>query len=132
MIERLTIVRESIESGFYPSTALLRKTVMDKLGTDVSLPTLYRDLSFLRDRCGLDIEYDFYRHGYYIKAADSEQEEMNMKNKKKYSFNVGANYNAKTDEWNISLGVNIDLEQEDTNRALETSEEDYRLEDNTN
>lgn len=55
-----------------------------------------------------------------------------MKNKKKYSFNVGANYNAKTDEWNISLGVNIDLEQEDTNRALETSEEDYRLEDNTN
>lgn len=57
---------------------------------------------------------------------------MNMKNKKKYSFNVGANYNAKTDEWNISLGVNIDLEQEDTNRALETSEEDYRLEDNTN
>ena len=72
MIERLTIVRESIESGFYPSTTLLRKNVMDRLGTDVSLPTLYRDLKFLRDRCGLDIEYDFYRHGYYIKPADSK------------------------------------------------------------
>ena len=72
MIERLTIVREYIESGFYPSTALLRKNVMDRLGTDVSLPTLYRDLSFLRNRCGLDIEYDSYRHGYYIKSADSE------------------------------------------------------------
>ena len=33
-----------------------------------------------------------------------------MKNKKKYSLTVGSNYNAKTDEWNISIGVNIDLE----------------------
>ncbi len=72
MIERLNIVQKSIESGFYPSVTLLRKNVMDRLGTEVSLPTLYRDLNFLRNRCGIGIEYDSYRHGYYIKSADSK------------------------------------------------------------
>ena len=35
---------------------------------------------------------------------------MLVKDKKKYPFNVGANYNTNPDEWNISIGVNIDLE----------------------
>ena len=53
-----------------------------------------------------------------------------MKTKKKYSLNVGANYNSKKDEWNLSLGVNIDLEQEDdTNDLLEATEERYKIED---
>ena len=56
-----------------------------------------------------------------------------MKSKKKCSLNVGANYNSKKDEWNISLGVNIDLEQEDdNNNLLEATEERYKLEDETN
>ena len=71
MIERITIVRESIESGLYPSATLLRKRVMDKLGTAVSLPTLYRDLNFLRNRCGVNIKYESYKQGYYIEAVDS-------------------------------------------------------------
>ncbi len=56
-----------------------------------------------------------------------------MKTKKKYSLNVGANYNSKKDEWNLSLGVNIDLEQEDDNNdLLEATEERYKIEDETN
>ena len=56
-----------------------------------------------------------------------------MKNKKKLSLNVGANYNSKKDEWNISLGVNIELEQEDNNNSLlDATEERYKLEDETN
>ena len=55
-----------------------------------------------------------------------------MKTKKKYSLNVGANYNSKKEEWNISLGVNIDLEQEtDSTELLESSEETCLLEDET-
>lgn len=56
-----------------------------------------------------------------------------MKTKKKYSLNVGANYNSKKDEWDLSLGVNIDLEQEDDNNILlEATEEGYKIEDETN
>ena len=55
-----------------------------------------------------------------------------MKTKKKYSLNVGANYNSKKDEWDLSLRVNIDLEQEnDTNGLLDAHEERYRLEEET-
>ena len=55
-----------------------------------------------------------------------------MKTKKKYSLNVGANYNSKKDEWNLSLGVNIDLEQEDdTNDMLQSSDNTCLLEDET-
>lgn len=71
LLERLTIVRESIEFGFYPSATVIREKVMDKLGITVSLSTLFRDLNFLRDRCGVNIKYDSYRQGYYIEPAES-------------------------------------------------------------
>ena len=55
-----------------------------------------------------------------------------MKTKNKYSFNVGVNYNSKKDEWNISLGVNMDFEQEkDSNDLLESTKETSLLEDRT-
>ena len=71
IIERLTIVKDTIENGYYPSLALLRKRVLDRLGTDVSIPTLRRDLNFLRCRFGIDIKYDSYRQGYYIEPVDT-------------------------------------------------------------
>lgn len=67
LVERLAIIRESIESGFYPSTTKLKKNVLDKLGVNVSVQTLFRDLNFLRYRCGIEIQYDSSRRGYYIK-----------------------------------------------------------------
>ena len=71
IIERLTVVQEAIENGNYPSIASLRKKVLDRLGTNVSIPTLRRDLDFLRRRLGIDIRYDLYRRGYYIEPTDS-------------------------------------------------------------
>ena len=71
IIERLKIVQESIEIGNYPSIALLRKKILDRLGTDVSILTVRRDLDFLRYRFGINIRYDSYRRGYYIEPADS-------------------------------------------------------------
>ena len=53
-----------------------------------------------------------------------------MKNKKKYALKIGANYNSKKDEWNFSLGVNIDYEQEnDSFDLLESSEKSCLLEE---
>lgn len=55
-----------------------------------------------------------------------------MKNKKKYSLNVGANYNSSKDEWNLSLGLNVELEQEDDMSCLfEDSNERELLEEDT-
>ena len=56
-----------------------------------------------------------------------------MKNKKKYSLNIGAKYNSKREEWDVSLGVTIDFEQEnDSQDLLEASEQRCFLEDETN
>lgn len=71
LVERLTIVQEVIENGNYPSIASLRRKVLDRLGTDVSIQTLRRDLAFIRSRMGIDIRYDSYKQGYYIEPAES-------------------------------------------------------------
>ena len=71
LVERLMVVQDAIENGNYPSITSLRKKVLDRLGADVSIPTLRRDLDFLRSRIGIDIRYDTYRQGYYIEPAVS-------------------------------------------------------------
>ena len=66
LIERLEVIRKTLKAGLYASTTLLKKRIMDSLGTEVSSQTLYRDVNFLRDRMGLDIRYDSSKRGYYI------------------------------------------------------------------
>ena len=66
LIERLDIVKNCIESGMYPSSTVLIETILNKLGTEVSVATIYRDIEFLRSRCAMNICFDSSKKGYYV------------------------------------------------------------------
>ena len=59
MLERLSKIHAKIKSGCYPNTQQLA------FDNEVSVPTISRDIEFLRDRFGADIKYDASQHGYY-------------------------------------------------------------------
>ena len=61
MLERLTKIHSKIKSGCYPNSQQLA------YDNEVSLPTISRDIEFLRDRFGAPIEYDAAKRGYYYK-----------------------------------------------------------------
>lgn len=59
MFERLTRINAKIKSGCYPNSQQLA------FDNEVSVPTISRDIEFLRDRLGADIKYDAFHRGYY-------------------------------------------------------------------
>ena len=59
MLERLSRIHAKIKSGCYPNTQQLA------FDNEVSVPTISRDIEFLRDRFGADIQYDASHRGYY-------------------------------------------------------------------
>ena len=59
MLERLSKIHAKIKSGCYPNTQQLA------FDNEVSVPTISRDIEFLRDRFGADIKYDASQRGYY-------------------------------------------------------------------
>ncbi|MBD5413958.1 MAG: WYL domain-containing protein [Treponema sp.] len=59
MLERLSKIHAKIKSGCYPNTKQLA------LDNEVSVPTISRDIEFLRERFGADIQYDASQRGYY-------------------------------------------------------------------
>lgn len=63
MLERLSKIHAKIKSGCYPNSQQLA------FDNEVSLPTISRDIQFLRDRFGADIQYDAAQRGYYY-ASD--------------------------------------------------------------
>ena len=66
MLERLIIIHNEIKKGTYPSTRNLRDKCRKEFNSEkLSIPTLSRDIAFLRDRFRAPIEYDSSRKGYY-------------------------------------------------------------------
>lgn len=61
MLERLSKIHAKIKSGCYPSTKDLA------FDNEVSIPTISRDIQFLRERFNAEIEYDAVNRGYYYK-----------------------------------------------------------------
>ncbi len=61
MLERLSKIHAKIKSGCYPSTKDLA------FDNEVSIPTISRDIQFLRERFNAEIEYDSVNRGYYYK-----------------------------------------------------------------
>ena len=59
MLERLSKIHAKIKSGCYPNTQQLA------FDNEVSVPTISRDIEFLRDRFGAPICYDAAQRGYY-------------------------------------------------------------------
>ena len=59
MLERLSKIHAKIKSGCYPNTKQLA------YDNEVSIPTISRDIEFLRDRFGAPIEYDATQRGYF-------------------------------------------------------------------
>lgn len=59
MLERLSKIHAKIKSGCFPNTKQLA------FDNEVSVPTISRDIEFLRDRFGAPISYDATQRGYY-------------------------------------------------------------------
>ena len=66
MLERLIYIHKRINAGKYPNCTFLSKKL------ECSIPTINRDMEFLRDRFLAPIEYDSAKKGYYY------TEEYNM------------------------------------------------------
>lgn len=59
MLERLSKIHAKIKSGCYPNSQQLA------FDNEVSVPTISRDIEFLRDRFGAPISYDAAQRGYF-------------------------------------------------------------------
>lgn len=70
MLERLSRIHAKIKSGCYPNTQQLA------YDNEVSIPTISRDIEFLRDRFGANIQYDASHRGYYY--AEKFEMPLNM------------------------------------------------------
>ena len=66
MLERLTKIHAKIKSGCFPNTKQLA------FDLEISVPTISRDIEFLKNRFNAPIEYDAKEHGYFY------SEEFNM------------------------------------------------------
>jgi predicted DNA-binding transcriptional regulator YafY len=58
-LQRVMAIHRRIQAGAHPNCVGLAAAL------EVSVPTLKRDIEFMRDRLGLPIEYDGCRHGYH-------------------------------------------------------------------
>ncbi|MCL2042796.1 MAG: WYL domain-containing protein [Treponema sp.] len=63
-LTRLFYIDQQIASGIYPNSRYLAEYLLDKWG-EVSVPTISRDIAFMRDRLYAPIEYDALNRGYY-------------------------------------------------------------------
>lgn len=78
MLERLSRIHAKIKSGCYPNTKQLA------YDNEVSIPTISRDIEFLRDRFGAPIDYDAAQRGYYY--SDEFEMPLNMISSKDVLF----------------------------------------------
>ena len=62
ILERLAEIHRKIKSGCYPNARQLAYSL------EVSVPTINRDVEFLKDRFYAPIEYDAKNRGYYYSA----------------------------------------------------------------
>lgn len=70
MLERLTYIHNRIKAGCFPKTSELAKEL------ECSVPTISRDIMFLRDRFNAPIVYNAQKKGFYY----SEKYEMPIQN----------------------------------------------------
>jgi proteasome accessory factor B len=62
-LERMCAIVKRIQRGDYPS----RKKLAAEIG--FTTRTIQRDITFMRDRSGVPIEYDPFKYGYYLTEA---------------------------------------------------------------
>ncbi len=67
MFERLFIIQEAIQHGYYPNSTVLQKKIREQIGIEFSMPTISRDIRFLKERMNYPIEYNTSKKGYYWK-----------------------------------------------------------------
>ena len=77
MLNRIYFIDKEIASGKYPNTRTLAETY------ETSIPTISRDIEYMKDIMKAPIEYDFTRKGYYysdktfrLPAAIASAEDM--------------------------------------------------------
>ena len=59
MIERLIYIDSAIRNNTYPNSTKLSKIL------EVSVPTISRDIEFLKDRLCAPIKYNYMKKGYF-------------------------------------------------------------------
>lgn len=67
MFERIRLIEDILREGYYPNAISIQKKVRDELGVEYSIPTIWRDVRFIKDRLNCSIKYDPHQKGYYLK-----------------------------------------------------------------
>jgi predicted DNA-binding transcriptional regulator YafY len=58
-LERMLAIHQALQSGGFPNATMLARQM------EVSTKSIHRDLTFMRERLQLPIEWDFYKKGFY-------------------------------------------------------------------
>ncbi|WP_367871623.1 helix-turn-helix transcriptional regulator [Luteolibacter sp. Populi] len=65
-LERIMSIHRAIKDGTYPNCSTLARQF------EVTSKTIMRDIEFMRDSLGVEIEYDAVRHGWYASGTMPE------------------------------------------------------------
>lgn len=82
-LERVCRIDAEIRRGTYPSV----KKLCDMF--EVQERTLYDDIRFLRDRMGLDIEFDRSKAGYFNKSPEKTLPSFELTNAEVFALTIG-------------------------------------------
>lgn len=64
MFERIRLIEEILKEDYYPNANTIQKKVKEEMGFEYSLPTIWRDIQFIKGRLDSSIEYDPHQKGY--------------------------------------------------------------------
>lgn len=68
MFERVTIILELIKTGRFPTLNQIQQGIKNRLGSEYSTSTIYRDIEFLRTRTNCPVSYSKQERGYFIET----------------------------------------------------------------
>lgn len=67
MFERIRLIEAMLKEGCYPNANTIKKKLRVELGVEYSIPTIWRDVQFIKERLNCPVEYDPHQKGYYCK-----------------------------------------------------------------
>ena len=72
MIERIHLSEEILKDSCYPNANTIQKKLREELGLEYSIPTIWRDIQFIKNRLNCPVEYDAHQKGYFWENTITE------------------------------------------------------------
>lgn len=67
MFERIHLIEGILREGYYPNANTIQKKLKEEMGFEYSIPTIWRDVQFIKERLNCPVDYDPHQKGYYWK-----------------------------------------------------------------